>query len=167
MTTHSDNMTSPVFMTEAVAGLPHHLAAILCQLALLEELSKTALLDNLHVLNISPVSHRRMNTADITDALELLLEQGWLQKVDTRWKLAHGHENAVFLWLLTHPDARLTVLEDTGPFHLRGALRPDRSRLWMAVLSGESITLPQRLAEWMAGYDYVFADHPLRQPVCG
>lgn len=160
MTTHSDNMTSPVFMTEAVAGLPHHLTAILCQLALLGELSKTALLDNLHVLNISPVSHRRMNAADITDALELLLAQGWLQKVDTRWRLAHGHENTVFLWLLTHPDARRTVLESTGPFHLRGALRPDRSRLWMAVLAGDTATLSPRLAEWMAGYDYVFADHP-------
>lgn len=160
MTTHSDNMTSQAFMVEGVAGLPHYLATILCQLALLGELSKTALLDNLHVLNIRPVSHRRMNGADITGALEFLLAQGWLQKEDTRWKLAPCHENAVFLWLLTQPDARRAVLESTGPFHLRGALRPDRSRLWMAVLAGDTTALPQRLAEWMAGYDYVFADHP-------
>lgn len=160
MTTHSDNMTSQTFMAEAVAGLPHHLAAILCQLALLGELSKTALLDNLHVLDIRTISHRRMNAADITDALEFLLAHGWLKKTDTRWKLAPGHENAVFLWLLTHPDARRAVLESTGPFHLRGSLRPARSRLWIAVLSGDVIALPQCLAEWMDGYDYVFADHP-------
>lgn len=160
MTTHSDNMTSQAFMAEAVAGLPHHLAAILCQLALLGELSKTALLDNLHLLDIRTISHRRMNAAEITDALELLLAQGWLKKTDTRWKLAGGHENTVFLWLLTHPDARCAVLESTGPFHLRGALRPDRSRLWIAVLSGDVIALPQCLAKWMDGYDYVFADHP-------
>lgn len=160
MTTRSDNMTSQAFMPEAVAGLPHHLAAILCQLALLGELSKTALLDNLHVLDIRTVSHRRMNAAEITNALEFLLAQGWLKKADTRWKLAAGHENTVFLWLLTHPDARRTVLENTGPFHLRGALRPDRARLWLAVLSGDAIALPQCLAEWMDGYDYVFADHP-------
>jgi len=160
MTTHSNNMTSQAFMTETVSGLPHHHAAILSQLALLGELSKTALLDNLHVLDIRTVSHRRMNAAEITDALEFLLAQGWLQKTDTRWKLAPGHENPVFLWLLTQPDARRVVLETSGPFHLRGALQPDRSRLWMAVLNGDVITLPQRLAEWMAGYDYVFADHP-------
>ena len=99
MTIHSDNITPLPPMTEAVARLPHHMAVILCQLALLGELSKTALLDNLHILDISPVSHRRMNSAEITWALDLLLEQGWLQKAETRWKLAPGHENAVFLWL--------------------------------------------------------------------
>jgi SNF2 family DNA or RNA helicase len=153
-------MASQALITEAVAGLPHHLAAILCQLALLGELSKTALLDNLHVLNISPVGHRRMSGADITSALELLHAQGWLQKTDTRWKLAPAYENAAFLWLLMQPDVHRTVLDSTGPFHLRGALRPERTRLWMAVLAGDATALPQRLAEWMARYDYVFANHP-------
>ena len=40
MTIHSDNITPLPPMTEAVARLPHHMAVILCQLALLGELIK-------------------------------------------------------------------------------------------------------------------------------
>ena len=160
MTIHSDNITPLPPMTEAVARLPHHMAVILCQLALLGELSKTALLDNLHILDISPVSHRRMNSAEITWALDLLLEQGWLQKAETRWKLAPGHENAVFLWLRMQPDAHRVLQENASPLYLRGALRPGRSRLWLSVLAGDTATLPLRLAEWMNAYDYDCATHP-------
>ena len=93
MTIHSDNITPLPPMTEAVARLPHHMAVILCQLALLGELSKTALLDNLHILDISPVSHRRMNSAEITWALDLCWNKvgcrrlkhagNWLQAMKT------------------------------------------------------------------------------------
>ncbi|MGX5056531.1 hypothetical protein ACWKX9_23210 [Enterobacter asburiae] len=144
----------------AVAQLPPHFSAILCQLALMGEMSKTALRDNLHILGISPASHRRMNSAEMDDALAFLQLQGWLQKTNTRWRLIPGCENPVFLWLLTQPDARDRVLKNTTAFHLRGSLRPDRSRLWTAILTGDTVRLPQCLAEWMAGFDYGFSTHP-------
>lgn len=144
----------------AVAQLPPHFSAILCQLALMGEMSKTVLRDNLHILGISPASHRRMNSAEMDDALAFLQLQGWLQKTDTRWRLIPGCENPVFLWLLTQPDARDRVLRNTTVFHLRGALHPDRTRLWTAILTGDTVNLPQRLAEWMAGFDYGFSTHP-------
>nr|WP_307803485.1 DEAD/DEAH box helicase [Rahnella sp. ChDrAdgB13] len=140
--------------------LPSHLTAILCQLALLGDLAKSALLDNMHILSISPAAHRRMNPADMTEALSVLQRAGWLQKNDARWRLSPSHDNAVFLSLLTHPDVWCAGPQCATYTSLRGTLRPDRARLWRAILSGDIAVLPQHLADWMSGYDYVPAAHP-------
>lgn len=167
MTRHSDNIASsadsgdqPLMTGSDVQYPPHYFAAILYQLALLGDLSKSALLDNLHILEISPVSHRRANSAEISDTLNVLRKDGWSKKVDNRWRLVPGHENAVFLWLLTHPDIWRTVQQGIGYSRLRGILRPDRARMWLAILGGDTSTLPEYLSEWVSGYDYVASAQP-------
>lgn len=151
-------------MVDTTLPFPSHLIAILCQLALLGELSKSVLLDNMHILGISPVIHRRMNGSEITNALNILQKRGWLKKADTRWRLAPGHENPVFLYLLTHTDIWCTVQQmgaRNGALNLRGALRPERGLLWYAILTGDINTLPQHLGNSMSSYDYVSASHPV------
>ena len=162
MTSRSDNMTSHGHEANTVGGLPYHFAILLSQLALLGELSRTALLDNFHLLGISPNGDRRMSTAEVSEALERLRAQGWVQKEGTRWTLTPGHENSVFLWLLTQPDARKALLERPEPLHLylRGVAQPDRALLWAAILAGDTIVLPALLAKSVAYFDYFDAVHP-------
>ncbi|MBB1585163.1 hypothetical protein [Serratia sp. OS31] len=64
MTGHKNTPSRADNAETGIAYLSLHLTAILCQLALL---------DNLHQLDISPVAHRRMNPADMADALKILL----------------------------------------------------------------------------------------------
>lgn len=78
--------------------------AIIYQLALLGCLGKSALQNNLRVLNISPATDRPINPAEMTNALYVLLKDGWLQRKGTEWQLTADHENAAFLWLHAHPD---------------------------------------------------------------
>lgn len=144
----------------SIVQYPPHFAAILYQLALLGDLSKSALLDNLHILEISPVTHRRMNSSEISDTLNVLRKDGWLEKADNRWRLTPSHGNAVFLWLLTHRDIWLTVQQGIGNSRMRGVLRPERARMWLAILGGDTSTLPEYLSEWASGYDYVASAHP-------
>ncbi|MFJ2456834.1 DEAD/DEAH box helicase [Pseudomonas protegens] len=161
MTTYSDNLSSSApLMAADIAQLPAYLTAILCQLALLGELSKSALLDNTQSLNISPARHRRMTLAEMDTALDVLQEKGWLQKMNNRWNLKLGHENAVFLYLLTHENVWLALQQSIAHTYLVGVLRLDRVHLWLAILVGDKAALAQHLAEWMSGYSYVAVAHP-------
>lgn len=153
--------STPLLMAQAIEQFPSHHAAILCQLALMGEMSKSALLNNLYILGISPASHRRINAAEMGEALEILLSGGWLQQVESRWALAPGYENTVFLYLLTYPAIWRKLQAHPVHTYLGSAPRPDRARLWMTILSGDGITLPRYLAEWMFSYDYVSAMHPI------
>ncbi|MDU4001566.1 DEAD/DEAH box helicase [Pluralibacter gergoviae] len=162
MTSRSDNMTSHGHGADTIAGLPYHFTVLLSQLALLGELSRTALLENVHLLGISPTGDRRMSTAEVSDALERLRAQGWVQKTGTRWALTPGLENSVFLWLLTQPEARKAILGGPQPLplYLRGVTQPDRALLWTAILSGNVTVLPALLAKNAAYFDYFDAVDP-------
>lgn len=138
---------------------PPHLTTVLCLLALLGELSKSALLENMQSLGISPAPQRRMNPAEMADVLDVLQGKGWLQKRDHYWYLTPGHDNAVFLYLLTHRDIWQKMQQCTEP--MRGVLRPERGHLWLAILAGDADRLSHHLAEWMSGYDYVSTSHPV------
>ncbi|KGT87106.1 hypothetical protein NG99_23955 [Erwinia typographi] len=89
----------------SLTQLPLHLTAILCLLALQDDLSRTALLDGLNQLEISPAAHRRMKPDEMAEALKVLAARGWLQAADNRWRLTPGRENAVYLYMVTHPSA--------------------------------------------------------------
>ncbi|RYM64418.1 hypothetical protein BSQ98_10155 [Serratia liquefaciens] len=102
MTGHKNTSSCADNAETGIAHLPVPLAAILCQLALHDDLAKSALLDNLHQQEISPVAHRRMNPAEMAEALKELLAQGWLQETNNRYRLA-GHDNGVYRYMATHP----------------------------------------------------------------
>lgn len=55
---------------------PPHFAVILYQPALLGDLSKSALLDNLHILEMGPVTHQRLNSSEIYDTVNVLWKDG-------------------------------------------------------------------------------------------
>jgi hypothetical protein len=95
----ADNTDAP---EAGIAHIPLPLTAIICQLALHDDLAKSALLDNLHQLEISPVAHRRMNPTDMAEVLKILLAQGWLQEMNNRYHLA-DHDNVVYRYMVTHP----------------------------------------------------------------
>ncbi|KAF1011527.1 MAG: RNA polymerase-associated protein RapA [Pseudomonas fluorescens] len=148
-----------LLMPDDAEQFPPHLITVLCLLALLGELSKSALLENMHALGVSPAPQRRMNPAEMADVLDVLQGRGWLQKKDHYWHLTPGHDNAVFLHLLTHRDIWQKMQQCTAP--MRGVLRPERARLWLAILAGDADRLSHHLAEWMSGYDYVPTSHPV------
>lgn len=77
-------------MVDTILPFPSHLIAILCQLALLGELSKSVLLDNMHILGISPVTHRRMNSSEITNALNILQRREGGMAKESRYSMAVG-----------------------------------------------------------------------------
>jgi|GEM_PF-5821413 hypothetical protein len=96
----TDNTDAPAV---DLASLPVHLMVILCQLALL---------DNLHQLEVGPVAHRRMNPADMAEALSLLLAQGYV----------------VYRYMVTHPavwGARRNTSSVKRPAYTQG---PDVAR---------------------------------------
>lgn len=156
---HADNAETP---EAGIAHLPVHLTAILCQLALHDDLAKSALLDNLHQLEISPVAHRRMNPADMADALKILLAQGWLQDMNNRYHLA-GHDNVVYRYMATHPAVWGASPHHPGHSRLFSGLRTRRARMWYALLAGDEAALPQYLDEWITNPGYSPQAHPAFQ----
>ncbi|KGT91289.1 serine/threonine protein kinase [Erwinia typographi] len=145
---------------ESLRSLPLHLAAILCLLALQDDLAKTALLDGLHQLEISPVSTRSMNAADMAEALRMLTARGWLRTVDNRWHLTTGHENAVYLYMVTHPSVWGGSGQPGDHSRLRNTLRSEKARLWYALLAGDSGALSLHLPEVMTHPGYAPRTHP-------
>lgn len=138
---------------ESLTQLPLHLTAILCLLALQDDLSRTALLDGLNQLEISPASHRRMKPDEMAEALKVLAARGWLQAADNRWRLTPGRENAVYLYMVTHPSA--WGGDRSRPGYI---LRSEKSRLWYALLAGDGGAL--HLAEVMTHPGWSPRAHP-------
>jgi superfamily II DNA or RNA helicase len=162
MTGHKNTPSRADSAETGIAHLPIPLTAILCQLALHDDLAKSALLDNLHQLEISPVAHRRMNPADMAEALKVLLAQGWLQEMNNRYHLA-GHDNVVYRYMVTHPAVWGASPQHPGYLRLLSGLRTRRARLWHALLAGDEIALPQYLDEWMTQPGYAPQAHPAFQ----
>lgn len=156
---HADNAEPP---EAGIAHLPLPLTAILCQLALHDDLAKSALLDNLHQLEISPVAHRRMNPADMAEALSILLAQGWLQEMNNRYHLA-GHDNVVYRYMATHPAVWGASPHHPGHSRLLSGLRTRRARMWHALLAGDEAALPQHLDEWVTHPGHASQAHPAFQ----
>ncbi|OCN20739.1 serine/threonine protein kinase [Serratia marcescens] len=162
MTGHKNTSSCADNAETGIAHLPLHLTAILCQLALHDDLAKSSLLDNLHQLEISPVAHRRMNPADMADALKILLAQGWLQEMNNRYHLA-GHDNVVYRYMVTHPAVWGACPQHPGHSRLLSGLRTRRARMWHALLAGDEVALPQHLDEWMTHPGYAPQAHPAFQ----